>query len=281
MVFPSVVIFWQTYFEPPIVAGLLVTVNQWLTANCNGAPKAVYAGLIQPQRGPVRLRSPTQRQPMRRIRTALLALLGLPAICLAADPAGADTPYRDFYKQLGVAKAADTANVLRILMCPTPARKEDQLPADLAFEIRDGAERTPLTLDARRCFELPANAAWAEHDASLHKNSTMKFRAVINITGRLPASTQLSYAQLTASVAAFQKIVAAQGMMARMFAPTVKGLEMKFDPATPQSLIVHAPGGDQRYVTDEKGVIRMPVDPALDSARVELSSLPIEIGPDA
>ena len=220
-------------------------------------------------------------QPIHAARLALLALFALPALCPAADPAGADTPYRNFYKQLGPAKAADTANALRILMCPTPARKEDQLPADIAFEIRDGAQRTPLALDARHCFELPANAAWSEHDASLHKNSTMKFRAVINITGQLPASTQLSYAQLTASVPAFQKVVAAQGMMARMFAPSVKGLEIKFDQATPQSLVVHAPDGDQRYVTDEKGVIRMPVDPALDNAQVELSSLPIEIGPDA
>ena len=213
-------------------------------------------------------------------RSALCVLLIL-CVCLAhAEEPGTDTPYRKYYEQLGPAKAADPGNALRIRLCPQPLEKGDALPADLAFEIRDGDERTAMPMDARRCFELPANAQWAEHDAVLHKNSNRKLRAVVDITGTVPASTQLSYAELTASVPAFARVIAAQGVMARMFGPKAKGLELKFASGAPQVVIVHATSGDIRYASDEHGVIHMPVDPQLNEARVELSSLPVEIGPD-
>jgi len=215
---------------------------------------------------------------MRPLVALLLALTALPVV---AEEPGTDTPYRNYYKQLAPAKAADTDNALRIRMCPRPLHEGEQLPADLAFEIRDGTERTPIAFDPQHCFELPVNAAWVEHDAVLHKNSNRKLQAVVDITGKLPVSTQLNYAELTASVPAFERVIASQGMMARLFGPSVKGLEIKFDAAAPQTLIVHAPDGDRKYVTDAKGVIRLPVDPKLNSVRVELSSPPLEIGPDA
>lgn len=217
---------------------------------------------------------------MRQTIALLVCLMSFSAVCAEEQP-GTDTPYRNYYKQLGPAKAADKDNALRILMCPRPLRKEDHLPADLAFEIRDGAERTPLALDAQHCFELPANPTWSDHDAVLHKNSTMKLQAVVNITGKLPQALQLSYAELTASVPAFEHVIASQGLLTRMFAPAVKGLEIKFDRATPQTLTVHAPDGDRHYATDASGVIHLPVDAGLNDARVEMSSLPLEVGPDA
>jgi hypothetical protein len=210
--------------------------------------------------------------------TALIALLSASA---AAEEPGTDTPYRNYYKQLAPASEADVDHALRIRLCPKPLHEGEQLPADLAFEIRDGAERFPIAFDAQHCFELPANASWAEHDAVLHKNANMKLQAVIDITGKLPDSTQLSYAQLTASVPAFQRVIASQGMMARMFAPHVKGLEIKFDASSPQSLIVHAADGDHKFTSDAKGEIHLPVDPKLNDARIELSSPPLQIGPDA
>lgn len=215
---------------------------------------------------------------MRRIAATLPLLI---AFALHAEEPGTDTPYRKYYEQLGPAKAADSDNVLRIRLCPQPLEKGETLPADLAFEIRDGAEHTALTLDRQHCFELPSNAQWAEHDAQLHKNSNRKLRAVVDITGRLPASNELSYAELTQSIPAFERVIASQGLMARMLGPKVKGLIVKFDPGAPQSVLVHAPQGDLRYTTDASGVIRMPVDPKLNAARVELSSAPLEIGPDA
>lgn len=209
------------------------------------------------------------------------ALLVLTAVCsLHAEEPGTDTPYRKFYEQLKPAKAADPDNALRIRLCPQPLEKDQALPADLAFEIRDGAERTPMVFDAQRCFELPANPLWAEHDAVLHRNSNRKLRAVIDMTGRLPTSTEVGYAELTASVAAFERAIAAQGVMARMFAPKPKGLEIKFAAGATQTVTVHASGGDTRYTTDEHGVVHLPVDPLLNAARVELSSPPLEIGPD-
>jgi hypothetical protein len=213
-------------------------------------------------------------------RSAIAVLLALSVCVVHAEEPGTDTPYRKYYEQLGPAKAADPGNALRIRLCPQPLEKGDALPADLAFELRDGTEHTPMPLDAKRCFELPANAQWAEHDAVLHKNSSRKLRAVVDITGALPASTQLSYAELTASVPAFARVIAAQGVMARMFGPKANGLEIAFAPGASQAVIVHAATGDIRYASDEHGVIHMPVDPKLNDARVELSSLPVEIGPD-
>jgi len=214
------------------------------------------------------------------MRRSTAALLFLAVFVLHAEEPGTDTPYRNYYQQLGPAKAADSGNALHIRLCPQPLEKGDPLPPDLAFEIRDGAQRTPMTLDAHRCFELPANADWAEHNAVLHKNWNKKLQAMIEITGRLPESTQLRYAELTASVPAFERVVAAQGVMARLFGPKVKGLEIKFAPGTSQTVVVHAPQGDLRYNTDEHGVIHLPIDTKLNETRVELSSLPIEIGPD-
>lgn len=214
------------------------------------------------------------------MRRSAAVLLTLAVSVLHAEEPGTDTPYRNYYKQLGPAKAADTGDALRIRLCPQPLDKGDALPADLAFEIRDGAQRTPMPMDGQHCFELPANAAWAEHDAVLHKNWNKKLQAVIEITGKVPASTQLSYAELTASVPAFERVVETQGVMARMFGPKVKGLEIKFAPGASQAVVVHAAQGDVRYTTDEHGVIHMPIDAKLNDARVELSSPPVEIGPD-
>jgi hypothetical protein len=63
--------------------------------------------------------------------------------------------------------------------------------------------------------------------------------------------------------------------------PSAKGLKIDFEPGAAQSLVVLAPGGDQRYATDAKGSIRVPYDPALAAARVELSAMPKDVGPDA
>jgi len=169
---------------------------------------------------------------------------------------------------------------LRIAMCLKPASKSDTLPPDLAIEVRDGAARTPLPLDAHHCFELPANAAWAAHGASVPKNTSMKFQASVSMTGRVPKKTHLTYAELTASVPAFQQVIASQGVLARMLGPKAKGLEIDFEPGATQTLIVHAPEGDKRYWTDAKGAIHLPYDPALNAVQVELSALPKEVGPD-
>jgi len=217
------------------------------------------------------------------MRHAILATtLALFALIQAhAEEPGTDKPYADYYKQLGPVKAADPENALRIAMCLQPADKSDTLPADLALEIRDGDRRIPVPLDAARCFELPANAEWVEHKAVLHKNTSMKLRADVNISGRLPTSTTPTYAQLMASVPTYQRVVASQGLLARAFMPSAKGLKIDFEPGAAQSLIVHAPDGDQHYATDAKGSIRVPYDPALAAARVELSAMPTDVGPDA
>jgi hypothetical protein len=216
------------------------------------------------------------------MRHAIFVALALFALIQAhAEEPGTDKPYADYYKQLGPAKAADPEDALRIAMCLQPADKSDALPADLTLEIRDGDRRIPIPLDAEHCFELPANAEWVEHKAVLHKNTSMKLRAGVGISGRLPKSTTPTYAQLMASVPAYQHVLASQGLMARMFMPAAKGLKIDFEPGATQSLVVHAPGGDQRYATDAKGSISVPYDPALAAARVELSAMPKEVGPDA
>lgn len=216
------------------------------------------------------------------MRHAIFAALALFALIQAhAEEPGTDKPYADYYKQLGPAKAADPEDALRIAMCLQPADKSDALPADLALEIRDGDRHIPIPLDAAHCFELPANAEWVEHKAVLHKNTSMKLRAGVGISGRLPTSTAPTYAQLMASVPAYQRVVASQGLLARAFMPAAKGLKIDFEPGATQSLVVHAAGGDQRYATDAKGSIRVPYDPALAAARVELSAMPKDVGPDA
>ncbi|MEP7044774.1 MAG: DUF2987 domain-containing protein [Dokdonella sp.] len=218
---------------------------------------------------------------MRHARFAALTLSLLALVSAHAEEPGTDRPYADYYKQLGPAKAADPEDALRILMCLEPASKSDALPADLALEIRDGDHRMPIPLDAKHCFELPANPEWVEHKAVLHKNTAMKLRAGVGISGRLPKSTSLSYAELTASVPAYQRVIASQGLLARMVMPAAKGVQIEFEPTVTQSLVVHAPGSDQRYATDAKGEIHLPYDPALANARVELSAMPKEIGPDS
>ena len=216
------------------------------------------------------------------MRHAIFAALAALALTAArAEEPGTDRPYADYYKQLGPAKAADPDDALRIAMCLQPADKGETLPADLALEIRDGDRHIPIPLDAAHCFELQANAEWVEHNAVLHKNTSMKLGAVVGISGRLPTSTAPTYAQLMASVPAYQRVVASQGLLARAFMPSAKGLKIDFEPGAAQSLVVHAPGGDQRYATDAKGSIRVPYDPALAAARVELSAMPKDVGPDA
>jgi Protein of unknown function (DUF2987) len=209
---------------------------------------------------------------------APLALLAFTNV--QAAEAGTDKRYSDYYKQLGPAKAADPNNVLRIIMCMQPASKDDALPPDLAFEVRDGEQITPLPLDSEHCLEMPANAAWAEHNAVVHKNTSMKLHGNVNIISRLPKSTELSYGELTAGIPVFKDVIASQGTMARLFGPSAKGLVIQFASDAAQTLIVHVPGGDKTYTSDAKGLIRLPFDPALNAARVQLSAMPKQMGPD-
>lgn len=198
----------------------------------------------------------------------------------SAEDGGKDTPYQKYYKRLSPAKSADVENALKIIFCASAGNKSDVLPRGLEFEIRDGAEHVPLLIDDRLCFEIPVNSAWAEHDAVLHVNTSIPIALAISISGRPPKATRLSYAELMNSIPAYQRVIASQGMLARVFMPAAHGLAMGFDKGKRHTVIVHAASGDIEYATDENGELHIPYDAPLGPVRVDLDAIPQECGPD-
>lgn len=210
--------------------------------------------------------------------TLFLALT--PFASARAEDGGKDTPYQKYYKRLGPAKSADVENALKIIFCASAGNKNDVLPSGLEFEIRDGAERVLLSIDEHLCFELPANSAWAAHDAVIHVNTSIPIALAISISGRPPQTTSLSYAELMHGIPAYQRVIASQGILARVLMPAAHGLAMGFGKGEPHTVIVHAPGGDIEYATDENGELHIPYDASLGTVRVDLDTIPQECGPD-
>lgn len=215
------------------------------------------------------------------VRLIASAVALLIAATVHAEEPGRDIRYADIYDKILPSKAADPDGVFHIQLCAMPAKKDQALPADLAFELRDGTRVKPLPLDAKHCFVPPLDADWAQPNALMHVNQPKGAVSVaLSLDARVPTETSLNYARLTESVPAMQRLIATQGMMTRMLAPKMNSVVLKFRPASAQSAVVHAPGGDRRYATDAKGDLRIPYDAALATASVELSALPQEIEPD-
>ncbi|HEY0229820.1 MAG TPA: hypothetical protein VGC55_01095 [Dokdonella sp.] len=212
----------------------------------------------------------------------VFALAFMAAATVHAEEAGRDVPYEKVYEMIQSGRAADPDGVFRVRLCAQANAKQAMLPADLAIELRNGARTQALPLDAKHCFDPPLAAEWTRPATQLHINQPKgSVSLALSIEARLPATTRLSYARLTESVPAMQRVIATQGMLARLMGPKLNSVVLKYRPASAATAVVHAPGGEQRYASDANGDLRIPYDPALADVEVELSALPQAIDPDA
>ena len=198
----------------------------------------------------------------------------------AAEP-GRDVPYEDLTGRILPGVAADPDGVFRVSLCAMPHDKDAALPGNLAVELRDGARVQALPLDAKHCFVPPLDAGWTHPGTILHINQPKGAVSLsLNLDARVPAEKEVGYARLTESVPVMRRMIATQGMLARMVMPKMTDVVLHFRPASAETAIVHAPDGDRRYASDAKGDLRIPYDAALAAVTVSLSALPQAIDPD-
>jgi hypothetical protein len=192
---------------------------------------------------------------------------------------GRDVPLAPTCAGVIKAKPADPEGIFRIKMVVKP-KDEPSLPADLALELRNKGQITPLHLDADHGFD-PRCGDPGMKDAVVHINqprSRVRFGLVF--PARVPAGTDMSYAKLSESVPVMEKAIKLQAGMLRFMAPKVVGIRLTFAPATGQSVTIGLPDGAKRFEVDPRGVLVLPWNPDWASATVRLSEPLVGITPE-
>jgi hypothetical protein len=224
--------------------------------------------------------------PMRHLPTILLCLL-LPPLAVAAAPQlqeqGRSIPYQKLYAPLAAVRQADPTGVVSSSLRAEAALPGQSLPADLKIELRSGTTHQPLTLDKDGAFALPLRADWASGDATVWINHPKEEIKVVEIFKmRTPTATRISYAQLMESVPVMERIQQQHADIGDLMASTPQGIELAYQPGTPQTVTVGSGAQRKTWNTDDKGHVRIPFDPALPAAApVVLSALPVALQPYA
>jgi hypothetical protein len=219
---------------------------------------------------------------MARTLFALLCLL-LPAIALADDSMGRSIPYQKLYEPLNAVHQADPQGIVKSSLRAEPAAGTRSLPSDLKIELRSGATTEPVAPDDEGRFVLPMHADWASGNATLWINHPKSQVVIVEIfTMRTPTSTHLEYGQLMESLQVMQRIQAQHAQIAGLMTDKPQGVELAFDPGTPQTVVIGASAKVTTWNTDEQGHVRIPFDQAVATTTpVVLSAVPRELQPYA
>jgi len=159
----------------------------------------------------------------------------------------------------------------------TPVNKSIALP-DVKLAVVDGASRTPLPLDAAGRTRIVPNQQWLADDAKIWTSlpSGEKMSLGFDIGAVLPETTQWNYAAVMGAVPQSNAAIGKVAGALSMFVPTMTSVIFKFD--KPAQLTIKARSGDQRYASDARHHLRLPLDKELlkENPHVVLSERPFE-----
>ena len=212
----------------------------------------------------------------------LLAALFLLAAALPVRAEWREVPYADMAKlPLGLRKV-DPDGVFTASYLVQPGERAKQLPTDLQFKIRAGAETVAVPIGTDGKLDFPVRADWAEQDAVVLINQPKgSFQMLININARTPPGTRMTYAKLAESAPVLERGIRDMAGLMSFMAPKVRGLLLDFEPGTVQTAeITLADGKRKLYRSDAKGRIRLPWDPDWAAATVVLSAPLKKIDPE-
>ena len=151
-------------------------------------------------------------------------------------------------------------------------------PLDAGLVVVDGANRTPLPLDANGRARMMLNPQWMAHDAqiwtSLPKGE--KMRMGFDLGAVVPDATQWRYATVMGALPQTNAAIGKVAGALSLFVPTMKSVIFKFD--KPAQLTIKSAGGDKRYASDAKNHVRLKLDDDMlkENPLVEVSMRPLE-----
>lgn len=159
---------------------------------------------------------------------------------------------------------------------------EGVAPTDIHISLDDGSRTYEFTPDADGNVELPLRADWNEANLMLHANQPKGSLAIqFGFAARPLAGTQIRYRDLMEIRRQFEQAWAGLAGTVNAPVPGVRGLEIRFKPASAATVVVLASGGRQVHRADGKGIVRLPEDPILweENPEAVLAQLPEAIGP--
>ena len=209
---------------------------------------------------------------MRRLLPCLFLLL-------AAGHASAASRYLDLHKYIAPLTQLDGLRYvfadLRI-QSANPAVK----PEAIALTIRasDGDIAVPVGADGR--FSLPVERRLVEENPEVATNQPAdSLQLNVSLDVRAEPAQAFDYALLADMSAEYDRVVANQKLTWRLFAPSAKGLAIRFPKGTDATATVMLANGPVKYAADERGELNLPdkSDWRRQNPRIELSAMPEKI----
>jgi hypothetical protein len=173
-----------------------------------------------------------------------------------------------------------------------PAAERDKVKVSARFQPKNKAlplssvkltlvhaeGRLALPLDSEGRINLPFNPKWIAEDAKIWTSLPKDEKAGIGfeVAAVLPDALQWNYATVMGSVTQTNALIDKLAGMMRIFAPTMKLVNLKFNKQA--QLTIQSKGGEKRYATDAKNQITLKLDPALlaENPLVTVTERPFE-----
>lgn len=210
---------------------------------------------------------------MRRIVAILLC-----ALAPLAHAFEREIPYENLHKVF--ARMAGVPNGKYFKSQP---RFESKDPAVATKDIRlvirskSGDIAVPVAPDGATTFPVRDDLL-AENPPVVTNVAKGQLQMRVEMSVSAPPEQRFRYGLMVAMIEEVEGIIAAQGMMARMFAPEFEGLELRVAPGTPATATVEA-ARPESFAADAEGRIRIPDRKAWrkENPYVQVSAMPIRM----
>lgn len=209
---------------------------------------------------------------MRRLLSCLFLLL-------AASHASAAGRYLDLHKYIEPLTKLDG---LQYVFADLHVKSVDPAvkPEAIALTIRasGGDIAVPVGADGR--FSLPIERGLVDENPEVATNQpagSLELNVALDV--RAQPRQAFDYALLADMAAEYDRVVANQKLTWRLFAPSAKGLAIRFPKGTDATVTVMLAGGPVKYAANDKDEVHLPhkADWQRLNPRIELSAMPEKI----
>lgn len=186
-----------------------------------------------------------------------LLAVGLCALAPLAHGFEREIPYENMHKVF--ARVAGVPNGKYFRSQPRFESKDPAVPTkDIRLVIRSksGDIAVPVAPDGATTFPVREDLL-AENPPVVTNVAKGKLQMRIEMSVEAPPEQRFRYGLMVAMIEEVDGIVAAQGMMARMFAPEFEGLQLEFAPGTKATATVES-ARPESFEADAQGRIRIP-----------------------
>lgn len=217
---------------------------------------------------------------MCRLSSCLLLLILLIANAAFANGAQASGRYLDLHKVVEPVTNLEGLRYVRADMRMT-SKDAKVRPEAIVLTIRTASGDIRVPVDAEGRFSLPISRALVEENPEVITNQpddTLQVQVGVEV--RAEPRRTFDYALLGEMSDEYGKVVGSQKLMTRLFAPSDKGLLIRFPKGSDATVtIALANGSVVRYAADDRDEVHLPhrSEWKRDNPRIELSAQPEKV----